>query len=681
MNLIKLKHPLGLPFDDAADMSDPANSAMVTAYGGSEYWMPLTDFTRGYIALKRLADSSTSETVKQVTLKHPSGPPFDGSADTFDPANNAMATAHSGNTDWTALADFSGGNNAAKDSTKTSNIGTVSQVTASGATVVSIASSPFHVNITWDASVGSAPSGFTNAVIAAVQALESQINTAVTININVGYGEVAGSAMTSLGSCRYYLTSVSYSQLVSALEAHSTSAADTSVLASLPAASPVSGTYWITNAQAKALGLASATGAGTDGFIGLSSAYSVTYDNTAGIAGGTYDFAGVVQHEVTQVMGRMMLTGSTIGSTPSSYSLLDLMHYSAAGVQVFSNSTPGYFSIDGGTTNLAAFNTAAGGDPGDWASSVVADSFDAFSVSGIINAVTPTDLIEMDAIGWSLNGSAPPVPPPSTGVPTGISLSAVTMSLGAAQSAGGLTAGVALAKISQTGGPGSDSYSYALGGTAAASFALATANNVATLSTVASGVAGSVAGSLYSISVTATDTSSGNAASPVAVNVVVGDSANDTIMLAALPGIAASAPAFIYGLAGNDTIKASGMSGKLYIDGGAGADTMTGGSGINVYMYGAASDSSGTGMDIITNFHVANDLIDLTGLGASLRYKGEISTKTKSLAAGSIAWQVSNGNTYVYVNTSESAQAFGAANIKIDLQGSLSLSSKDFLYA
>ena len=265
-----------------------------------------------------------------------------------------------------------------------------------------------------------------------------------------------------------------------------------------------------------------------------------------------------------------MLTGSTVGSSASSYGLLDLMHYSAPGVQVFSGSTPGYFSIDGGVTNLAAFNTTAGGDPGDWASSVAADSFDAFSSSGIVNAVTPTDLIEMDAIGWNLTGAASPPPSLSTGAPTGVSLSAMTTSLRAVQGAGGLTAAVALAKVSQTGGPGSDSYSYALGGTAAASFTLATANNIATLSTGASGVAGSGTGSLYTLNVTATDTSSGNAANPVVVNVVVGDSANDTIMLTALPGIATSAPTFIYGLAGKRHHHGVGMSGKLYISGGGG---------------------------------------------------------------------------------------------------------------
>src|SRR4051794_37057963 len=75
--------------------------------------------------------------------------------------------------------------------------GAGSSTTVATSTTVTT-SSPFVVNITWDSSVvNSAPSGFTAGVIAAVQYLESQITDAVTININVGYGEVGGYSMGS----------------------------------------------------------------------------------------------------------------------------------------------------------------------------------------------------------------------------------------------------------------------------------------------------------------------------------------------------------------------------------------------------------------------------------------------------------------------------------------------------
>ena len=59
---------------------------------------------------------------------------------------------------------------------------------------------------------------------------------------------------------------------------------------------------------------------------------------------------------------------------PNSYTLLDLYHYSAPGTRVFTQ-TPGYFSIDGGNTNLNNFDATAGDDPGNWAATVPNDAF------------------------------------------------------------------------------------------------------------------------------------------------------------------------------------------------------------------------------------------------------------------------------------------------------------------
>ena len=545
-------------------------------------------------------------------------------------------------------------------------------VTSGSASTVTTASSPLKVNITWDSSVSNAPAGFTAGVIAAVQYLESRFSDPVTININVGYGEVGGTALggNALGESESYLTSVSYAQLLSALKADATSAADTSVLASLSAASPVNGTYWLTTAQAKALGLTPATGSSTDGNVGFSSTLAFTYNDASGVASGTYDFNGTALHELTEVMGRMLLTGGAVGTTANSYALLDLLHYSSAGVRDFSASTPGYFSTNGGATNLGSFNTVAGGDAGDWASSVTDDAFDAFASPGAVDAITPADLTALDAIGWN-----------ATGTPTGVTVSPLTVALKAAQGSVGLTADAPLATIAQTGDAATNAYSYALTGTGAAAFTLSTTNNAATLSSATPSVAGAARGQLYALAVTATDMTTGNASRAVPVNVVVGDSGADTISLAALSGIAPSAPTFIYALAGNDTISGTGMTGHLYIDGGAGADTMTGGGGVNDYLYGAAGDSTTTAMDIITNFHTATDILDLTGLGTHLGYVGQLSSNARSIAAGSVGWQTSGGNTSVYANTTTASETLTSANMKIDLQGSVPLSAGNILHA
>ncbi len=103
-------------------------------------------------------------------------------------------------------------------------------------------------------------------------------------------------------------------------------------------------------------------------------------------------------------MGRLLLVGASVGGGVA-YSLLDLMHYSGATVHDFVQSTPGYFSVNGGTTNLGNFNTIAGGDvPGDWASSVGNNSFDAYATPGALEPVTANDLTLMDAIGWNVIG-------------------------------------------------------------------------------------------------------------------------------------------------------------------------------------------------------------------------------------------------------------------------------------
>ena len=72
--------------------------------------------------------------------------------------------------------------------------------------------------------------------------------------------------------------------------------------------------------------------------------------------------------------------------------------------------------MNGGVTNLGAFNTIAGGDAGDWASSVTDDPFDAFASSGVAETVTANDLTEMDAIGWQPVGSTTPTPPAAPSV-------------------------------------------------------------------------------------------------------------------------------------------------------------------------------------------------------------------------------------------------------------------------
>jgi hypothetical protein len=247
-----------------------------------------------------------------------------------------------------------------------------------------------NIVIQYDSSVNSAPAGFKAAVAAAVQFLDTTFSNPVSITIDVGYGEVGGQSLGpgALGESSTFLTSVSYAQLENALPA-----------GTLPLSDPTNGgSYEISRAEAKALGILGA-GSGIDGFVGFSSSQPFTYDPLNRAVAGKYDFIGVFEHEITEVMGRISMLGS------GSYSLMDLFRYSAPGQLSLSAAQPGYFSIDGGQTNLDNFNASSGGDLGDWAASAGNDAFLAFSKSGVMNAFSAADVTLMKTLGY---GSSPP---------------------------------------------------------------------------------------------------------------------------------------------------------------------------------------------------------------------------------------------------------------------------------
>ena len=112
-----------------------------------------------------------------------------------------------------------------------------------------------------------------------------------------------------------------------------------------------------------------------------------------------YDFIGTAVHEISEVLGRVALLGNTVGSITSAYSLQDLFRYS--GLNARDLGAGGYFSPDGGRTNLNNFNSG-GGDSGDWAGSAGLDSFNAFASSGVENIATGADIRTMDTIGWNV---------------------------------------------------------------------------------------------------------------------------------------------------------------------------------------------------------------------------------------------------------------------------------------
>ena len=258
--------------------------------------------------------------------------------------------------------------------------------------------SPFVINVTYDSSVAAAPAGFKTAVAAAVSYLESEFTNATTLNLTIGYGSVNGSALPSgdLGANQTSYDVVSYATLQAALAANGTQPDQVAALAGLPATSPMgTANFIIANAEAKALGLSVGIAGVNDGYVGLSSAYAMSFDPANRAVAGSYDAIGVLEHEITEVMGRT----SSLGTYAGMYEPLDLFRYTSAGVRDLVPGA-GSFAVDG-TTLLQSYNaSASAGDLGDWAASVTGDSFGNGS-TGVAGLVTAVDLREMNVLGWT----------------------------------------------------------------------------------------------------------------------------------------------------------------------------------------------------------------------------------------------------------------------------------------
>jgi hypothetical protein len=262
-------------------------------------------------------------------------------------------------------------------------------------------------NITYDSSVSNAPAAFTAAIADVVDFYTSQFDDSVTINLDVGWGELDGQSLApgALGENESYLYQFSYSQVRAALAADAKGSIDAAAIASLPVTNPTGGgTLITTTAEAKALGLAS--NSGLDGYVGFSSAVTYSFDPNDRAVAGAYDFIGVAEHEISEVMGRIASLGASVGGLTDTYTPLDLFRYSGPGQRQLIAGQTAYFSPDGGNTNLDNFNTNPSGDAGDWAASAGNDSYDAFSGSGTANTVSTADLKVLDAIGWDSSSAS-----------------------------------------------------------------------------------------------------------------------------------------------------------------------------------------------------------------------------------------------------------------------------------
>jgi hypothetical protein len=272
-------------------------------------------------------------------------------------------------------------------------------------TPYSVTINGIHFVADWDSSVGSAPSGFVSGFETAVNNVLNTLSgpiggSSITITMNVGWGEVGGQSLSrgALGQSSTWIEQRDYATLQHAM-------------GDLPPdATAGSGTFWVATAEEKALGLGvQQTSLTNDGSVGFGSNYSW---NFAGSPGSTqYDFIGVAEHEITEVMGRIALLGGTVGGVSNSYTPYDLFRYTSQGTQSLTAGADAYFSFDSGVSSDGSgdpnhrtyFNTQAGGDYGDWqssgANSAGIDAYDAFAKTGTVY-LSPVDQQVMHALGY-----------------------------------------------------------------------------------------------------------------------------------------------------------------------------------------------------------------------------------------------------------------------------------------
>lgn len=302
-----------------------------------------------------------------------------------------------------------------------SNVGLFALRCAMGMAASNALSAAYALTITpvFDDSITSSPnaSSIENAINSALPFYQQNFTNPGNVQILFKMSSrLGGEAAQSV--IAYQLTR--YSEYVSLLSADASANPNNTVLATALDNLSVgnqANAIQVTNADLSALGYTGTlTGLGSDGSIGGGNYAGVISFNSnlplvfnGAVGSQQFDAVSLAQHEINEILG-VGGAGSSLNGVAYNNTIrpLDMYRYAAPRTPSLTTSPSAYayFSFDGGSTNLAAFNQSPQGDYGDWASAnqCLAQVGAAFACAGqsVRMSVDAVESVTLEAVGYNL---------------------------------------------------------------------------------------------------------------------------------------------------------------------------------------------------------------------------------------------------------------------------------------